>query len=75
MTDRPVASWKIWHPLPFWQLIVILLVFTVGFQLLGVGLREHLGWSFFSGGVASVLAGGLGIGTVMFLAQKRRNAK
>jgi len=74
MPERPVASWKFWQPFPFWQMIVILLVLNVVFQLLGVALREHLGLFFFTVGVAAGLAGGLGIGIVMFLAQKRRSA-
>ncbi len=74
MSERPVASWKFWHPLPFWQMIVFLLVLNVLFQLLGVALREHLGLFFYTGGVAAGLAGGLGVGIVMYLARKRRSA-
>ncbi len=75
MTEQPVPAWRFWHPLRFWKVIVILLVFNVAFQLLGVGFREGLGLSFFTTGVASGLAGVLGIGTVFFLANKQRKAE
>jgi len=41
--SAPVPAWKFWHPLPFWQAVVIAFVA----QLLGilpiVALREGLG--------------------------------
>jgi hypothetical protein len=72
VTDQPTPSWKFWHPLPFWHVIVVLLVLNVGLQLLGVGLREGLGVTFFSGPLASGLAGGLGVWIILLLAEKRR---
>ena len=78
MADQPTPTWKFWHPLAFWQVILLLLVFNVGFQLIGVGLREGLGIGFFSGPLASGLTGGLSVAASMLVmkkvAKKRREA-
>ncbi len=74
MNQEPAPGWKFWHPLPFWQVIVIFLVFTIACQLLGVFLREQAGLTWFTGSIAAGLSGGAGVTLVMILAQRRRNA-
>ena len=40
MDDDKPPAWKFWHPLPFWHVIVVLLITNVVAALLIVGLRE-----------------------------------
>lgn len=35
-----VPAWKFWHPLPFWQVIVIYLLVNLAFGLAAGGLGE-----------------------------------
>ncbi len=72
MSDPAPPSWKFYHPLPLWQVIVILLVFSIGFQLLGVALREQMGVAFFTSSIASGCAGGFGVALILTLAKKKR---
>lgn len=55
----PVPRWKIWHPLPFWQVIVILLVTNLIFGVIVGVVHGATGWNLgggTSGGVAGVVS-------------------
>ncbi|MFT3709984.1 MAG: hypothetical protein QM817_20320 [Archangium sp.] len=40
MTTAQVPAWKFWHPLPFWQVLVIFLLVSLAFGLIAGGLGE-----------------------------------
>ena len=44
--SEPVPAWKFWHPLPFWQVIVIAFVTQLASIFPAVALREGLGLQF-----------------------------
>lgn len=37
-TTTPVPAWKFWHPMPFWQVLVIYAVVTIVLSMLAGGL-------------------------------------
>lgn len=71
--EKPVPTWKFWHPLSFWHVIGILFVLQVVFNFVLVVLREGLGIDL-PQGVAGGLAGGLGWVIIVLLAHRRRQS-
>ncbi len=43
LSTEAVPPWKFWHPIPIWQMFVILLIAQVTMQLAAVGLNEAVG--------------------------------
>ena len=41
--SEPIPSWKFWHPLPIWQVIVCFVVVELSLTFLVVALREVAG--------------------------------
>ena len=71
MTSEP--SWKFWHPLPFWRVLLIFAGAQILVALVFVLLREGLGLAIPYG--AGGAAGGiLGVLTVSSQASKLRKA-
>ena len=64
-----IPSWKFWHPVPFWQVLVLWVVAVVVGNLFVVFLREvlHLGVPTAAGG----LVGGL-LGVLATFARKKQ---
>jgi len=61
MADSPVPPWKFWHPLPFWQVLLIALAAQLVCTIPVVALQE----------LAGIRLGGAGVGAaggiVMYL--------
>jgi hypothetical protein len=60
--STPVPAWKFWHPLPFWQALVIAAVMQIVFELAIVALDKVAGVR-----IPYWVGGGLG-GFAMFIA-------
>lgn len=64
---------KFWHPVPFWQVLLLFLVGQIAAHLLVVGLREGAGIAIpFGGPIAGGLGALLGLAMVQAVARKRR---
>ena len=76
MTDQPVPNWKFWHPLPWWKMLLILLVFQMACQLTIAVIFTTMGWSGeWVSALGGGLGGGLGVMTVQLLAKRAKAAE
>jgi len=65
-----VPAWKFWHPLPFWQVLVVAFALEIVCTIPVVALREGLGvgiptW------VGAAIGGGLMVVVIRAIAQRR----
>jgi hypothetical protein len=70
---NPQPAWKFWHPMPWWQVLLVLLAAQIVTTIPSVALREGLGVP-----VPTWIASGIGgmLGWIAIIAiVRRRNAQ
>jgi hypothetical protein len=69
--NQTVPTWKFWHPVPFWQVVVVLLAAQIAAGLM-VGVASLFVTVPFPGGISGGIGGMLGWLVILLLARRAR---